>query len=224
MASLSKRIDGNVLVVELARAEQGNALNLELQQQLAQTWQAFDEADNLRVAVLHGAPNLFSIGHDVQELVGNASISPVPALEMFPLHIGKPVIAAIEGPCYGLGLELALSCDLRVAGEDARFGLADPHLYVPYRIATVLLPRMTFMGTSLDLILSGRILSAAGMNEARLLSQVTFKGGAAAAAMDMARDMAQRFASPLTFRKRNIWSLSGMPLPAAMNLARMPRG
>ena len=49
MASLTKRIDGNVLVVELARAEQGNALNLELQQQLAQTWQALDEADNLRV-------------------------------------------------------------------------------------------------------------------------------------------------------------------------------
>jgi len=224
LASLTKRIDGNVLVVELARAEQGNALNLELQQQLAQTWQALDEDDNLRVAVLQGAPDVFSIGLDVQELAGNASVSAAPALEMFPLHIGKPVIAAIEGPCYGLGLELALSCDLRVAGEGARFGFADPHLYVPYRIATVLLPRMTFMGTSLDLILSGRILSAVGMNEARLLSQVTSKGGAAAAAMDMARDMAQRFASPLTFRKRNIWSLSGMPLPAAMNLARMPRG
>jgi enoyl-CoA hydratase/carnithine racemase len=222
LASLIKRIDGNVLLVELARADQGNAVNLELQQELAQTWQAFDEADNLRVAVLHGAPNVFSIGHDVQELSGNGSVSPVPTLEMFPLHIGKPVIAAIEGPCYGLGLELALSCDLRVAGEDACFGLADPHLYVPYRIATVLLPRMTFMGTSLDLILSGRVLSAAGMNEARLLSQVTPKGGAAAAATDMARGMAQRISSPLNFRKRNIWSLSGMPLPAAMNLARMP--
>jgi enoyl-CoA hydratase len=224
MASLSQKIEGNVLVVELTRAELGNALNLELQQQLAQTWQTFDEDDNLRVAVLHGARNVFSIGHDVQELASKTSVSPVPALEMFPLHIGKPVIAAIEGPCYGLGFELALSCDLRIAGEESRFGLADPHLYVPYRVATVLLPRMTFMGASLELILSGRILSAADMNEARLLSQVTPKGGAAAAAMDMARAMAQRFALPHAFRKRNIWSLSGMPLPAAMNLARMPRG
>lgn len=224
MASLIKRIEGNVLVVELTRAAQGNALNRDLQQQLAATWQAFEEDDKLRVAVLQGAPNVFSVGHDVQELAGDAAASPLPELELFPLHIGKPVIAAIEGPCYGLGFELALSCDLRVAGEGARFGLADPNLYVPYRVATVLLPRMTFMGESLELILSGRILDAAQMSEARLLSEVTPKGGAAAAAMNMARGMAQRFTGAGAFRKRNIWSLSGLSVPAAMSLARMPRG
>jgi enoyl-CoA hydratase len=223
MASLITRIEGNVMVVELTRQDKGNALNHELQQQLADTWQTFDDTDNLRVAVLQGAANVFSIGHDVQELAGDESISPVPDDALFPLHINKPVIAAIEGPCYGLGLELALSCDLRIAGEGALFGLVDPHLFVPYRLATVLLPRMTFMGKSLDLILSGRILGAADMHEARLLSQVTDKGGAAAAAIDTARGMAQRFANTQAFRKRNIWSLSGMPLPAAMNLARMSR-
>lgn len=224
MTSLVKRTEGNVLVVELARAGKGNALNRELQQQLAQTWQAFEDADNLRVAVLRGAANVFSIGHDVQELAGDASISPVPDDAMFPLQISKPVIAAMEGPCYGLGLELALSCDLRIAGEGAMFGLVDPNLFVPYRLATVLLPRMTFMGKSLELILSGRILGAADMHDARLLSHVTDKGGAAAAAIDTARGMAQRFPNAQAFRKRTVWNLSGMPLPAAMSLARMPHG
>jgi enoyl-CoA hydratase len=222
VTSLVKRTEGNVLVVELARADQGNALNRELQQRLADTWREFEDADNLRVAVLHGAANVFSIGHDVQELASDESISPVPDDALFPLQISKPVIAAIDGPCYGLGLELALSCDLRIAGEGALFGLVDPNLFVPYRLATVLLPRMTFMGKSLELIFSGRVLSAAEMHEARLLSQVTDKGGAAAAAIDTARSMAQRFAHTQAFRKRNIWSLSGLSLPAAMNLARMP--
>jgi enoyl-CoA hydratase len=223
MASLVKRTEGNVLIVELTRADKGNALNRELQQQLAQAWQEFDDTDNLRVAVLQGAANVFSIGHDVQELASDTAISPVPDNALFPLHISKPVIAAIEGPCYGLGFELALSCDLRFAGEGALFGLADPHLFVPYRLATVLLPRMTFLGESLDLILSGRILSATEMSEARLVSDVTAKGGAAAAATTAAHGMAGRFPKAQHFRKRNIWSLSGMPLPAAMNLARMPR-
>jgi enoyl-CoA hydratase len=222
MTSLLKRTEGPVLVIELARADKGNALNRELQQQLAETWQAFEDDDKLRVAVLQGASNVFSIGHDVAELARSDAFSPVPDLALFPLHIGKPVIAAIEGPCYGLGFELALSCDLRFAGEGALFGLADPHLFVPYRVATVLLPRMTFMGKSLDLILSGHVLSAAEMNQARLLNQTTVQGGAAAAAMEAACGMAQRFQSTQAFRKRNIWSLSGMPLPAAMNLARMP--
>ena len=222
MASLVKRTEGNVLVVELTRADKGNALNRELQQQLAKTWQEFEDTDKLRVAVLQGADYVFSIGHDVKELASDESISPLPDDEMFPLQISKPVIAAIEGPCYGLGFELALSCDLRIAGEGSMFGLADPHLFVPYRLATVLLPRMTFLGKSLDLILSGRILRAEDMCEARLLSQVTAKGKAAATAIDAAHGMAKSFPSAQAFRKRNIWSLSGMSLPAAMRLARSP--
>lgn len=224
MASLIKRTEGSLLVVELARVPQGNALNQELQQLLAQTWREFDDDDSLSVAVLCGAQEVFSIGHDVQELARDASISPLPDDGMFALNTSKPVIAAIEGPCYGLGFELALSCDLRIAGDGALFGFADSNLHVPYRLATVLLPRMTAMGRSLELIFSGKILSVAQMHEASLLSQVTAKGGAVAAALEAARGMAQRFGQAKSFRKRNIWSLSGLPLPAAMNLARMPRG
>ncbi len=224
MASLVKRTEGNLLVVELARTGQGNALNRELQQQLAETWQAFEEDDNLSVAVLHGGGGVFSIGHDVAELAANPSLSPLPIDDLFPLHISKPVIAAIEGPCYGLGFELALSCDLRIAAEGALFGFADANLQVPYRLASVLLPRMTAMGTSLELIFSGKILSAMQMRDALLLSEVTAQGGALTAAMTAARAMVRRFGQAPSFRKRNIWSLSGMSLPAAMNLARMPRG
>ena len=223
MALLSTKTDGAVFTIELTRADKGNALNRELQQQLIQAWQAFDSNDSLRVAVLQGAANVFSIGHDVAELAADATRSPLPDDAFFPLKLNKPVIAAIEGPCYGLGFELALSCDLRVAGEGAQCGFADPNLFVPYRVASVLLPRMTFVGKSLDLILSGHVLGVQEMRESRLVTDVAPKGGAAAAAQAMARQMAQRFATSQGFRKRNVWSLSGLPLPAAMNIARLPR-
>lgn len=224
MTALIQRTEGRVLVVELARGEAGNGLNRALQQQLAEAWRAFDSNDDLAVAVLKGSDAVFSIGHDVTELAADASRSPLPDDALFPLHLDKPVIAAIEGPCYGLGFELALSCDLRMAGEGALFGFPDANLQVPYRLASVLLPRMTFAGKSLELLLSGHVLDASGMRQSGLLNQITPKGGSAAAAMDAARSIAQRFPDTHALRKRNIWSLSGLPLPAAMQLARIPRG
>lgn len=223
LTTLSTKVDGNVLVIELTRADKGNALNRQLQSEIAQAWRDFEANEELRVAVLQGAPNVFSIGHDVAQLAADSAASPVPDDALFALKIGKPVIAAIEGPCYGLGFELALSCDLRIAGEGAMFGFADPNLYVPYGVASVLLPRMTLVGKSLDMLLAGKLLDAHAMREARLVTDVTAKGGAAAAALDIARALAARFTNAAAFRKRQIWSLSGLPLPAAMNFARMPQ-
>ena len=223
MTLLADRVDDKVLIIEIARANRGNALDRTLQRELAQAWQRFENDDDLRVAVLHGAPDVFSIGHDVAELAADKSASPIPDEGMFPLNLSKPVIAAIDGPCYGLGFELVLACDLRVASEGARFGFADPHLFVPYRVAAVLLPRMAFLGESLDLILSGRIFGATEMREMGLVSEQATSGSAAARAIELAHGMIQRFRVQSDFRKQAIWRLSGMPLPAAMQLARSPR-
>jgi len=223
MALLNRRIDGHLLILELARADSGNALNRALQRELAEAWEAFEDDDELRVAVLQGAPNVFSIGHDVVELAAAGAALAVADENLFPLRLSKPVIAAIEGPCYGLGFELALACDLRVAGEGARFGFADPHLYVPYRVASVLLPRMTFLGPSLDLIFSGRILGAIEMRETGLVGELAAAGSAASRAAELAQAMMRRFAGDRDFRKQAIWGLSGVPLPAAMRITRSVR-
>jgi len=220
MTLIADRSDAGVLTIEISRADRGNALSRTLQMQLAETWERFENDESLSVAVLKGAPDVFSIGHDVAELAADASVSPVADVSMFPLHLSKPVIAAMEGPCYGLGFELALACDLRVAGDGALFGFADPHLFVPYRVAAVLLPRMTFLGESLDLLFSGRILDAAKMRELGLVSEHIAKGCAGMRACELAHDMVRRFGRHGGFRKQAIWRLSGIPLPAAMQLAR----
>ena len=222
MAMLTERIDGSVLTLELVRVAHGNALNRSLQAELAGAWERFENDERLRVAVLQGASDVFSIGHDVAELAADTGVSPIAEADLYPLHLSKPVIAAIEGPCYGLGFELALACDLRVAAEGASFGFADPHLFVPYRVASVLLPRMTFLGESLELILSGRILDAGEARAIGLASELAPRGHAGARASELAHDMVRRLGGA-DFRKQAIWRLSGMPLPAAMQVARSPR-
>lgn len=223
MAMLTEWTDRGVLTLELVRADRGNALNRDLQRALAGAWERFENDDNLQVAVLQGGPGVFSIGHDVAELAADPTASPLAEPGIYPLHLSKPVIAAVDGPCYGLGFELALACDLRVAGQGALFGFVDPHLFVPYRVAAVLLPRMTFLGESLELILAGHTLEPARMREIGLVTAVTAAGRAAERAREIADGMVRRFEGRRDFRKRAIWGLSGLPLPAAMQSARSPR-
>ena len=98
MNGLRQRIDGHVLTIELAREDCGNALNRALQRELAEAWENFEVDENLRVAVLRGAPNVFSIGHDVAELAADATASPVADEGMYPLHLSKPVPHLLSSP------------------------------------------------------------------------------------------------------------------------------
>ena len=222
-AALNCTRQGPLLLVEMLRPEAGNALNQELQQCLATAWEELESEDSLLVGVLHGAGGTFSVGHDVEELL-SGGVSPEPLEGLFPYTLTKPVIAAVEGRCYGLGFELALACDLRVAAEDASFGFPETDLAVSYRLASVLLPRMTNLGAGLDLLLTGDTMDAPRLERLRLVNRTASTGQSLARAIDMATDMAQRFGSAGAFRKEQVWQLSGLPLPTALNLARMFHG
>ena len=219
---LTTRTEGRVLVVEMARPQEGNALNRELQTELASTWRQLEANEELHAGVLHGVGRVFSVGHDVNELAAGSGdqADPSPADGLFPHSLSKPVIAAVEGECFGLGFELAMACDLRVAGEDARFGFPDTNLYVSYRLASALLPRLTNLGASLDLLLTGNPMGASRLEQLRLVNRVTPPGQALNAAMGLAQDMVEHFGSAMAFRKEQIWQFSGLPLPTALSLAR----
>ena len=210
--------DGPILVVEMRRPEAGNALSRELQEGLAAAWEELEGDDSLVAGVLHGAGGVFSVGHDAAELQAGGPSEPVEGL--FPYTLSKPAVAAVEGQCYGLGFELALACDLRVAAADAGFGFPDNGLPVSYRLAAALLPRMTNLGASLDLLLTGRTMDAPRLEGLRLVNRTTQPGQALDAALEMARDMAQRFGAAGAFRKELLWRLTGLPLPTALDLAR----
>ena len=138
--------DGPVTVVTINRPERRNAVDSVCADQLRETFLAFDAAEDRSVAVLAGAAGTFCAGADLKA-VAEGDRRPIPDHGPGPmgptrLTLGKPVIAAVEGYAVAGGIELALWCDLRVAAEDAIFGVFCRRFGVPLcDLGTVRLPR-----------------------------------------------------------------------------------
>jgi len=186
--------DGPVTTVIIDRPEARNAVNPAMARALADAFLAFDGDDEARVAVFWGAHGNFCAGFDLKVA---ASPSRAPSAEgigpMGPtrLRLSKPVIAAVAGYAVAGGLELALWSDLRVAEEDAVFGVFCRRWGVPLIDGgTVRLPRIIGHGRALDMILTGRGVGAAEALQMGLANRVVPKGAARAAAEALAQELA----------------------------------
>lgn len=186
---------GRVRTIEINRPEVRNAVDAETADMLFAAFLRFDEDENADVAVLSGVGATFCAGADLKALqteIGERLRVEGPA-PMGPTRmvLGKPVIAAVEGYAVAGGLELATWCDLRVAAEDAVFGVFCRRLGVPLVDGgTVRLPRLIGQSHALDLILTGR---AVGADEARtmgLANRVVPSGEAKQAAVQLAQEIA----------------------------------
>ncbi|QZY29319.1 crotonase/enoyl-CoA hydratase family protein [Nocardioides coralli] len=154
--------DGPVTIVSIDRPAVRNAVDWRTAGSLADAFEEFDKDDTQSAAVLYGEGGVFSSGADLKamdqrlEPDGNGPMGPT------RMQLSKPVIAAIEGFCVAGGLEMALWCDLRVASRDASFGFFNRRWGVPLIDgATSRLPRLVGYGRAMDLILTGREVSAA---------------------------------------------------------------
>jgi enoyl-CoA hydratase len=196
---MSVRVEraGPVTTVILARPERRNAVDRAAAAALADAFRAFDADPEARVAVLFGEGGCFCAGADLHEVAagrGNAvrleaaADGPMGPTRML---LAKPVIAAVAGHAVAGGLELALWCDLRVAEEDAVFGVFCRRWGVPLIDGgTVRLPRLVGLGRALDLILTGRPVGAEEALRIGLADRVVARGGARAAAEALARELA----------------------------------
>jgi enoyl-CoA hydratase len=155
---------GAAAVLTIDRPERRNAVDGPTAEQLRDGYQRFVADDEARVLVLTGAgPDAFCAGADLKalETLGPRLQDPGGPLGFTRLTPPKPTIAAIGGWCLAGGLELALWCDLRVAGADARLGFTERRWGVPLIDGgTQRLPRIVGQGRALDLILTGRIVDA----------------------------------------------------------------
>ena len=188
-------VAGPVAVVTMDRPERRNAVDREHADRLAEVFRGFDADDALAVAVLTGAGGTFCSGadlHAVAEGQGNR-VSADGDGPMGPtrLRLAKPVIAAVEGYAVAGGLELALWCDLRVAGEGATFGVFCRRWGVPLIDGgTVRLPRLIGHGRAMDLILTGRGVEADEALALGLVNRVVPTGEARDAAVELAMQIA----------------------------------
>ncbi len=192
--------DGEGVVrLTLDRPDKLNAVNLQMRDELWAAFNAFRDDPDARVLVLRGAGDSFSAGADISEF-GTAP-SYVEArrarrerdLWGFLLHLPKPVIAAVHGHALGAGCEMSLLCDLRVASEDARFGLPEVGLgYIPSAGGTQTLPRTIPPGVALHMVLSGDPVDAHEAYRLGLVHRVVPREQLAAAADEWARTLASR--------------------------------
>ena len=173
--------DADLAIVTIDRQDKLNALNAGVVRQLGDVFTALREDDRVRGVVLTGAGSkAFVAGADIAELATMTSVSGVRvsrdgqqvfrAIERFP----KPVLAAVGGYALGGGCELALACHLRVASENARFGLPEVGLgIIPGYGGTIRLARLIGLGRAIELTLTGDVIDAPRAHEIGLVSSVS---------------------------------------------------
>jgi len=166
--------------ITLNRPKFLNAYNIRMRDELYLVLDAIKDDSEVRVVVLKGAgEKAFCAGADLTEFL--TAPSPIIARKVrwerdiwgLFLSLPQPVIAALHGYVLGSGIEIALCCDLRIASEDAQFGLPEVRLgIIPAAGATQTLPRTIGRAKALEMLLNGRWISADEALEARLINRV----------------------------------------------------
>ena len=190
--------DGRVAVVTIDRRQVLNALDCATIDQLRRAMLDVRRDEAVRSVILTGAgEKAFVAGADIQELErlspNEAEAYALEGQHVFDLveHLGKPVIAAVNGFALGGGCELAMACTLRVASETARFGQPEVKLGVtPGFAGTQRLPRLVGKGRALDLLLTGRIVDAQEALAIGLVNRVVPAADLTAKARDLALALA----------------------------------
>jgi enoyl-CoA hydratase len=205
---MSVRIEklGGVWTVVLSRPEARNAMDGASADALVQAFKQFEADAGAHVAVLWGEGGAFCAGWDLKSVATLDAEDPVGALD-FPkdggqaprgplgptrLELTKPVIAAVEGPAVAGGMELAMWCDVRLMAESAYFGVYCRRWGVPLIDGgTVRLPRLVGLGKALEIIMTGRKVTAEESYAIGLCEKIVAHGGAREAAEAMAQQIAR---------------------------------
>ena len=215
-----------VALVTIDRPEARNALSFALLSELADTLEALDRGGRMRVAVLTGSGDrAFAAGADIVELADQTP-ERLRAERQFESWdriwaIGIPLIAAVRGFALGGGCELAMSCDLIVAGDDAQFGQPEIRIGVmPGAGGTQRLTRAIGVARAMELILTGRSMPAAEAQTAGLVTSVVPAGNTIPAALELADRIAAM--PPLAVRaaKRSVLAAAELPLAAGLRAER----
>ncbi len=217
-------VDEDVCTITLNRPERRNAVDGPMAAELRDAFRTFEEDDGLSVAVLHGAGGTFCAGADL-----SAVSDPERRHDLDPTGLGdgpmgpsrmalsKPVIAAVAGHAVAGGLELALLADLRVAEEDAVFGVFCRRWGVPLIDGgTVRLPRVVGQGRALDMILTGRPVEAREALQMGLANRVVPVGESLTAAHDLAEQLAAFPQLCLRTDRESSYRQWDLPLDAAL--------
>lgn len=198
--------DGEVLVLEIDWPERRNALSHRMRAELLDRVRRAEADEAVRAVVITGAGDkAFCAGANIPELADRTLASEMgPAADLrkeLPTaveRLGKPSVAAINGYCFGAGLELALGCTVRIASEDAALGQPEIALgQIPGSGGTQRLYRFVGLGWAMQMVLTGEPVDAETARAIGLVTEVHPKGALLARAKALARLLGSR--APLAF-------------------------
>ncbi len=214
----------NIAYVTLNRPQRLNSYNIQMRDELYQILGAIKDDDEVMVVILKGAGDkAFCAGADLTEFL--TAPSPVVARRVrrerdiwgLWLNLPQPVIAALHGYVLGSGMEMALCCDLRIAAEDARFGLPEVGLgIIPGGGGTQTLARVVGRGRALEMLLTGRWIDASEAYNIGLVNRVVPKAELLVAAEEIALKIKTH--SPIALRNVKQAVIRGLDLPLTEGL------
>jgi len=220
---LYEKVDSTAYVT-LNRPQAMNVYNIRMRDDLYEVLSGIRDDDEVRVAVFKGAGDkAFCAGADLSEFL--TAPSPVVARQVrfdrdvwgLFLSIPQPLIAAVHGYVLGSGIEIALCCDIRIASEDARFGLPEVGLgIIPAAGGTQTLPRTVGRGKALEMLLTSRWVDAQEAHQIQLVNRVVPREKL----LESAKEMAEKIASndPVAIRSAKQAVVRGLDLPLTEGL------
>jgi enoyl-CoA hydratase len=213
---------GAAAVLTIDRPARRNAVDGPTAEGLLEAYERFEADDEARVLVVTGAGGVsFCAGADLKAIdtLAPRLSDPGGPLGFTRLQSPKPTIAAISGWCLAGGLELALWCDLRVCTDDSTFGLPERRWGVPLIDGgTQRLPRVVGQGRALDLILTGRMVSAAEAIAMGLVTEVVAPERHLDRALDIAEGLASFPQDTMLADRASAYASFGHPLEAGLEL------
>lgn len=221
--SIHVATEGPIARITIDRPDVANAIDRPTADALADAFRRFDADDALAVAVLSGANGKFCAGADLKAMRTDASrttrVLPDGDGPLGPTRmlLSKPVIAAVEGHAVAGGLELALWCDLRVAAQDAVFGVFCRRWGIPLMDGgTVRLARLVGHSHALDLILTGRGVSGEEALRMGIANRIVPSGHALPVAIELAHQLAALPQGALRSDRLSSYEQWSLPLDAAL--------
>jgi enoyl-CoA hydratase len=206
-ASAATPEEKNIAVITLNRPEVLNALNMEVLKELDSVLEEIRKDDNIRAVVIMGAGRAFSSGADLAGPTGAEEIRErlsfgqkvYDKIEEFD----KPVVAGIHGYCLAGGLELALACDIRIASEDARFGLVETNVgLLPAWGGVMRLPRTVGRTYAAEMVLTAQRIDAQEAYRIGLINKLVPQNELKSMAMGMAGTLATKAPIPIRLAKK----------------------
>lgn len=200
--NLKYDVDGRIGTITLNRPEKRNALSLELLQELSDLLTRICEDKNARVVIIRGEGKIFCAGHDISQLVNHEMAfyravfgTCVEVMEKIQ-RLPQPVIGQVHGVATAAGCQLVAACDLAVAAEDAFFGT--PGVKIGLFCTTPAVPLVRAIGRkrALEMLLTGRMISAHEAQQYGLINKTVPGDQLAAKTTALAQQIAE--ASPLT--------------------------